>query len=80
MSSGKDAITTYLYACRIEHALWVAEQSLPFSVVASKRYQRLMKTGRTRQYVPSKKTVSRDVVSLFCQARKKLSAQLKVSI
>lgn len=58
---------------------WVAESKRPFKVVEDRGFQRLMKTGRPEYYIPSARTVSRDVKKVFVNVRKRMAKMLQVS-
>lgn len=50
----------------------------PFSIVAGRGFQSLMKTGRPGYYIPSLETVSRDVKQVFVKARQRIATMLQV--
>ncbi|KAF9487258.1 hypothetical protein BDN71DRAFT_1485355 [Pleurotus eryngii] len=52
---------------RVEIIHWVAKNLHPFSIVANKGFQTLMKTGQPGYYLPSPSTVSCDVKVVFAK-------------
>lgn len=62
----------------MEIVRWVAESMRPFKIVDDHGFQCLMKTGRPDHYIPSAKTVSRDVKKVFTQCRKRIAKTLNV--
>lgn len=59
--------------------LWVSESSRPLSIVGDKGYKRLMKTGRPHTFIPSARTLGRDVLSTFRKCQDQIREKLKVS-
>ncbi|KAK6968915.1 hypothetical protein R3P38DRAFT_2414910, partial [Favolaschia claudopus] len=57
---------------RVEHVRWISESLRPFTVVQDRGYRRLMKSGRPSTYIPSLRTVARDVKILFDKTRERL--------
>ena len=64
---------------RAEIVRWVAESKWPFKVVEDRGFQHLIKTGRPEYYIPSAKTVSRDVKKVFVNVCKHMVKMLQVS-
>ncbi|KAJ3816574.1 hypothetical protein F5880DRAFT_1453196, partial [Lentinula raphanica] len=62
---------------RVVTARWVAESSCPFRIVQDRSFQWLQKEGRPSQYVPSEKTVARDVRKLYAAAKESLAKELQ---
>jgi hypothetical protein len=56
---------------------WVSESKRPFNIVNDRGFQSLMKTGRPGYYIPSPKTVSRDVKKVFANVRNRLAKMLR---
>lgn len=77
--TNKIIMTEYLDS--VETVRWVAESKRPFSIVADRGFQKLMKTGpgRTNMYIPSQWTVSRDTRTLFVATRQRIANLLQVS-
>ena len=50
----------------------------PFKIVDDRGFQCLMKTGQPDHYIPSAKTVSRDVKKVFTQCRQRIAKTLNV--
>jgi len=50
----------------------------PFKIVEDRGFQCLMKTGRPDYYIPSARTVSRDVKKVFTQCRERIAKMLHV--
>lgn len=50
----------------------------PFKVVDDRGFQCLMKTGRPDYYIPSARTVSRDVKEIFIKCRQRIAKTLHV--
>jgi len=65
---------------RAEIVKWVSKSMRPFSIVEDDGFKVLMKTGRPEYYIPSPRTVARDVKHVFKATRKKISQMLRVSI
>ena len=57
---------------------WVAESMRPFSVVEDDGFKMLMKTGRPEYYIPSRRTVARDVKHVFSKTREVIARMLQV--
>jgi len=64
---------------RAEIVKWVSKSMRPFSIVEDDGFKVLMKTGRPEYYLPSPRTVARDVIHVFKATRKKISKMLRVS-
>jgi hypothetical protein len=64
---------------RVELVRWVSRSLRPFSIVSDPGLQCLMKTGRPGYYLPSPKTVSRDVKTVFAKTRVPIAKLLRVS-
>ena len=64
---------------RAEIVKWVSKSMRPFSIVEDDGFKVLMKTGRPEYYIPSPRTVARDVNHVFKATRKKISLMLRVS-
>ncbi|KAJ3826915.1 hypothetical protein F5880DRAFT_1475440, partial [Lentinula raphanica] len=64
---------------RVVTARWVAENARPFRMVQDRCYRWLQKDGRPKHYVPSEKTVARDLKKLYRKTREKLADELQVS-
>ncbi|KAJ3964479.1 hypothetical protein EV361DRAFT_761420, partial [Lentinula raphanica] len=62
---------------RVVTARWVAESSRPFRIVQDRSFRWLQKEGRPSQYVPSEKTVARDVRKLYAAAKESLAKELQ---
>ena len=63
---------------RAEIVCWVTENARPYNVVADWGFKNLMKTGRPEYYLPSPRTVSRDVRTVFARSRQRIAAMLRV--
>ena len=63
---------------RAEIVHWVSESHRPFSIVEDRGFRCLMKTGRPEYYLPSARTVSRDVKEVFKKARSRIAKILRV--
>ncbi|KAA1478817.1 hypothetical protein DENSPDRAFT_788475 [Dentipellis sp. KUC8613] len=61
---------------KAEIVRWVSESLRPFSIVADRGFNSLMKTGRPGYYIPSPSTVSRDVKLVFARARNRIAKLL----
>jgi hypothetical protein len=57
---------------------WVAESMRPFSIVEDDGFKMLMKTGRPDYYIPSRRTVARDVKHVFEKTRTTIAKMLQV--
>lgn len=57
---------------------WVSESMRPFNVVEDRGFRSLMKTRRPEYYIPSARTVSRDVKQVFVKARQRIADMLRV--
>jgi hypothetical protein len=64
---------------RVELVRWVSKSLRPFSIVKDEGFHCLMKTGRPGYYLPSPKTVSRDVKEVFAKTRIRIAKLLRVS-
>jgi hypothetical protein len=64
---------------RVELVRWVSKSLRPFDIVNDESFQCLMKTGRPGYYLPSPKTVSRDVKTVFARTRIRIAKLLRVS-
>jgi hypothetical protein len=64
---------------RVELVRWVSKSLRPFSIVKDESFHCLMKTGRPGYYIPSPKTVSRDVKQVFAKTRVRIAKLLRVS-
>jgi hypothetical protein len=64
---------------RVELVRWVSKSLRPFSIVNDESFHCLMKTGRPGYYIPSPKTVSRDVKEVFAKTRVRIAKLLRVS-
>jgi hypothetical protein len=51
----------------------------PFSIVEDKGFKNLMKTGRPNHYLPSGRTVARDVKHVFKKTRERIAKMLQAS-
>jgi hypothetical protein len=51
-----------------------------FSIVKDEGFKVLMKTGRPEYYLPSKRTVARDVKEVFKSTHKHIAKMLQVNI
>jgi len=51
----------------------------PLSIVEDEGFHILMKTGRPEYYIPSPRTVARDVKQVFKNTRRQISKILRVS-
>ena len=58
---------------------WVSESYRPFAIAMDPGFLRLMKNGRPNYYVPSPRTISRDVKIVFGVRRRRISTMLLVS-
>ncbi|KAK6968921.1 hypothetical protein R3P38DRAFT_3337434 [Favolaschia claudopus] len=65
---------------RVEHVRWISESLRPFTVVQDRGYRRLMKSGRPSTYIPSLRTVARDVKILFDKTRERLRKRFEVCL
>lgn len=63
---------------RAEIVKWVSESMRPFNVVEDDGFKTLMKTGRPEYYLPSRRTVARDVRQVFKRTRKRIAKMLQV--
>ena len=63
---------------RVEIVRWVTESMRPFKIVDDRGFQCLMKTGRPECYIPSARTVSRDVKKVFVRCRERIAHMLHV--
>jgi hypothetical protein len=54
----------------VEIVRWVAESQRPFQIVKDRGFRNLMKMGRPDYYIPSGRTVSRDVKNVFVNVRR----------
>lgn len=63
---------------RTEIVKWVAENRRPFTIVKDAPFLWLMKTGRPNLWIPSPKTVSRDVQQVFIYTRNRIARMLLV--
>lgn len=68
-----------MLSCRAELVRWVAESLRPFDIVKDRGFQSLMKTGRPEYYLPSPRTVSRDVKLVFARTRQRIAKMLQAS-
>jgi hypothetical protein len=50
----------------------------PFKIVKDRGFQCLMKTGHPDYYIPSARTVSRDVKKVFIECRQRIAKMLHV--
>jgi hypothetical protein len=50
---------------RAEIVRWVAKSKRPFDIVSDHGFQSLMKTGRSKYYIPSPTTVSCNIRRVF---------------
>lgn len=64
---------------RVELVRWVSKSLRPFDIVNDESFQCLMKTGRPGYYLPSPKTISRDVKTVFARTRIRIAKLLRVS-
>jgi hypothetical protein len=64
---------------QVELVRWVLKSLRPFDIVDDDGFQCLMKTGRPGYYLPSPKTVSRDVKTVFAKTRIRIAKLLRVS-
>jgi len=51
----------------------------PFSIVEDDGFKMLMKTGRPDYYLPSRRTVARDVIQVFKKTREHIGKMLQAS-
>ena len=58
---------------------WVSESLRSFEIMKDRGFSSLMKTGRPEYYIPSPKTVARDVRQVFIRTRKRIARMLQVS-
>ncbi|KAJ3832396.1 hypothetical protein F5878DRAFT_499593, partial [Lentinula raphanica] len=65
--------------CSVVTARWVAENARPFRVVQDRSYRWLQKEGRPNHYVPSEKTVARDLKKLYGKVRERLAEELQIN-
>lgn len=63
---------------RAEIVKWVSESMRPLSVVEDDGFRKLMKTGRPEYYIPSRRTVARDINQVFKNTRKRVANMLQV--
>lgn len=59
---------------------WVSESMRPFNIVEDDGFKTLMKTGRPEYYLPSRRTVVRDVKEVFKKTRKRIAKMLQVCV
>lgn len=64
---------------RADHARWMAESKRPFNLVKDRGYHRVMKNGHPAHYIPSDRSVARDVRQVFIKTRAKIAKGLQVS-
>jgi hypothetical protein len=64
--------------CRAAIVKWVSESMRPFSIVEDDGFKDLMKTGRPDHYLPSRRTVVRDVKEVFKKTGKRIAKMLQV--
>jgi len=64
---------------RAEIVRWVVESLCPFDIVIDWGFWPLMKTGRPEYFLPSAKTVARDVRQVFVHSRQRVAKLLRVS-
>ncbi|KAF8550525.1 hypothetical protein OG21DRAFT_1384020, partial [Imleria badia] len=62
---------------RAEIVRWLSENQRPFSIIADRGFQSLMKTGRPEYYLPSPDTVSRDTKQVFARTRMRIARMLQ---
>lgn len=65
---------------RVGTVRWIAESARPFGIVEDRAYRWLQKEGRPKHYVPSTRTVGRDLKTLHKMTREKLATELQVSL
>lgn len=58
---------------RAEIVRWLAESYRPFNIVKDRGFLKLMKAGRSDQWIPSPSTAARDAKTVFAAARKRIS-------
>jgi flagellar biosynthesis/type III secretory pathway ATPase len=58
----------------------MAESKRPFNLAEDPGYHRVMKTGRPAHYIPSRKTISRDMTKVFKHSRERIAKLLKVVV
>ncbi|KAG1735876.1 uncharacterized protein EDB91DRAFT_1238132 [Suillus paluster] len=56
---------------------WVSESLRSFEIVKDRGFSTLMKTGRPEYYLPSPKTVARDVRQVFVRTRARIARMLQ---
>jgi hypothetical protein len=64
---------------RAEMVKWVSQSFRPFTIVKDDGFQCLMKTGWPGYYLPSPKTVARDVKTVFAKTHVRIAKLLRVS-
>jgi hypothetical protein len=64
---------------RVELVRWVSKSLRPFSIVKDESFHCLMKTRWPGYYIPSPKTVSRDVKQVFAKMCIRIAKLLRVS-
>ncbi|KAJ8454957.1 hypothetical protein ONZ45_g19104 [Pleurotus djamor] len=56
---------------------WISESMRPFEIASDRGFLELMKTGRPQIYIPSPKTISRDVKLVFKKSRERIAKMLQ---
>ena len=64
---------------RADHVRWMAESKRPFNLVKDYGYHRVMKNGRPAHYIPSDKSIARDLREVFVKTREQIAKKLQVS-
>ncbi|TFK57897.1 hypothetical protein BDN72DRAFT_742281, partial [Pluteus cervinus] len=62
---------------KTETVRWICEDFRPMAIVKDRGFNKLMKSGRPAQYVPSPSTVSRDVKQVFVKTRARIARKLQ---
>ena len=60
--------------------MWCAESNRPAHIVEDWEFNVLMKAGRPSSFIPSTRTVTRDIKSAFERCHNRIDKILKVSV
>lgn len=64
---------------RADHVRWMAESKQPFNLVKDYGYHCVMKNGRPAHYIPSDKSIARDLREVFVKTQEQIAKKLQVS-
>ena len=82
MGQGKPTFSTHpptKLESRADHVRWMAESKQPFNLVKDYGYHRVMKNGHPAHYIPSDKSIARDLQEVFVKTREQIAKKLQVS-